>query len=97
LAAINTNERSKGGFELAPDSSLPPSAAQLLSTVQAAWVFGGMGSWNDLGFDGEDQKLYEHLSDELYQLLNAAIIAAVNASAPAIPKEQAKPWWKLWN
>ena len=46
----------------------PLPAAQLLGAAQSAWVFGGMGSWNDLGFEGEDQALYDRLSEELYRL-----------------------------
>ncbi|MDW8404343.1 hypothetical protein [Chloroflexus sp.] len=60
---------------------LPPTANQLLSAVRAAWVFGGMGSWNDLAFAGEDGVEYETLTTKLYRLLNAAIVVAVNASA----------------
>jgi hypothetical protein len=37
-------------------------------------------SWNDMGFDGEDQKDYVRLSEALFQALNAAIVAAANAS-----------------
>lgn len=40
-----------------------------------------MGSWNDLAFAGEDGVEYETLTAELYRLLNAAIVVAVNASA----------------
>ena len=43
-----------------------------------------MGSWNDLWFGAEDQSIYERLSEELYQLLNAAIVTAANTSARAI-------------
>jgi hypothetical protein len=69
--------------DLAPEGTLPMAAARLLAACQAAWVFGGMGSWNDLGFEGGDQNLYERLSDQLYGFLNKAICAAVNASAKA--------------
>jgi hypothetical protein len=69
--------------DIAPPRFLPLSANQLLGAVQAAWVFGGMGSWNDLGTFGEDQQLYDRLSEQLYQLLNRAIIAAANSSAVA--------------
>lgn len=62
---------------------LPADALRLLSAAQSAWVFGGMGSWNDQGFDGEDQAVYERLSDALYQLINRAIVAAANSSAAA--------------
>lgn len=70
--------------DLAPGAQPPLAAKQILGAAQRAWVFGGMGSWNDLGFDGQDQRDYEQLSDNLYALLNEAISAAVNASAPGI-------------
>lgn len=66
------------GYEdIAPRGFLPLAANQLLGAVQAAWVFGGMGSWNDLGLHKEPR--YNELSEELYQLLNAAVVAAVNS------------------
>ena len=52
---------------------------QILCSCQAAWVFGGMGSWNDMGFDGEDQVVYEKVSDDLYKTICEAIPAAVNS------------------
>lgn len=72
------------------------AAAQLLSAAQSAWVFGGMGSWNDLGFNGEDQSVYERLSEELYQLLNASIVASANSTAQPAPNTQKRTWWRLW-
>jgi hypothetical protein len=44
-------------------------------------VFGGMGSWNDQGFDADTQLRYEALSEKLYQLLNRAIVVAANSSS----------------
>lgn len=66
--------------DLAPSGAVPLWGRQLLAVAQAAWVFGGMGSWNDLSFDGEDQRVYEKLSDRLFDLLNQAILVATNAS-----------------
>ncbi|MFZ0733774.1 MAG: hypothetical protein WAM79_15730 [Candidatus Sulfotelmatobacter sp.] len=60
---------------------LPPSACQLLAACQDAWVFGGMGSWNDQSFDAATQPRYEVLSEKLYQLLNRVVIMAANASS----------------
>ena len=84
LAQLNSDVPQKSVYhnDLAPDS-LPLPARQLLAAAQTAWVFGGMGSWNDVGFDEEDQPLYDRLSEELYELLNAAMVAAANASAPS--------------
>jgi hypothetical protein len=68
------------------DPSLPepygPRTRTLLGRARAAWVFGGMGSWNDLGFAGDtpETREYVELTDELY----AAVVdgAAVAVSAP---------------
>jgi len=56
------------------------AARQVLFAADAAWVFGGMGSWNDLGFDDkEDNDLYNKLSEQLYADINRAFISAVNS------------------
>jgi hypothetical protein len=65
--------------DIAPVDFLPLSAEQLLGSAEAAWVFGGMGSWNDQGFEGPTQKRYEHVSENLYKLLNRVIVAATNS------------------
>ena len=63
-----------------PDQNYSEDALRLLSATGAAWVFGGMGSWNDLGFSSdEDQELYLQLSGDLYNCITQAIIAAVNS------------------
>jgi hypothetical protein len=65
--------------DIAPTDTLPPVALQLLRAAQVASVFGGMGSWNDMNFDGVDQSIYEDLSEELYSLINNAVVAAANS------------------
>lgn len=55
-------------------------ARQLLAAAGAAWVFGGMGSWNDLGFDtDETNKTYDDLSAQLYNVINKAVLAVANS------------------
>lgn len=95
LAALNSSEPFNNAAcgHFAPAGVLPLASSQLLAASQAAWVFGGMGSWNDLGFEGGDKATYERLSEDLYMLLNTAIVFAANSTASARP---AKPWWKLW-
>ncbi len=56
--------------------------ARMLAACQACWVFGGMGSWNDMGFDGEEQREYEELSGHLFSACKDGICAAVNRSGP---------------
>lgn len=65
------------------DAMLPEDAAQLWAAIGAAWVFGGMGSWNDMSFDGEDGKTYEALSDQLFGELNEAVAAVANSTWPS--------------
>jgi hypothetical protein len=44
-----------------------------------AWVFGGMGSWNDLGFpDAADNDRYRAVTAGLYDAVLGAIAAAAN-------------------
>lgn len=55
-------------------------ARQLLFTAGMAWVFGGMRSWNDLGFnDKEIHSDYLRLSSELFDMIKQAIFAATNS------------------
>jgi len=69
--------------DLAPTPAIPLEAKQLLAAVQAAWVFGGMGSWNDLGFDGDDQREYDALSGKLFLLINQTLCSAINTTSGA--------------
>ncbi|MGA7156129.1 MAG: hypothetical protein WBY53_04745 [Acidobacteriaceae bacterium] len=65
--------------DLFPAGSLSPQAAALLDACQAGWVFGGMGSWNDMGLTDAE---YERVSDNLYRAITEAIPAAANDSFP---------------
>jgi hypothetical protein len=67
--------------DLAGESQLSEASLALLDAAQSASVFGGMGSWNDLGFDDADAGEYERVSAALFDALNVAICAAANESA----------------
>jgi len=69
--------------DLFPPGLLKPEAVSLLKAAQSAWVFGGMGSWNDMGFGGNVQVEYEKLSDMLFEGLNEAVEAAASSSMAA--------------
>jgi hypothetical protein len=69
--------------DLAPTPAIPLEAKQLLAAVQAAWVFGGMGSRNDLGFDGDDQREYDALSGRLFLSINQTLCSAINTTSGA--------------
>ena len=79
-------------YGAAVKGQLPLKASRLLAAAQAAWVFGGMGSWNDLGFEGEDQRRYEAISDDLFRLINASLIETANLSFP----QTKKAGWNFW-
>lgn len=67
--------------DLAP-AGLPVESRQLLAAAVAAWVFGGMGSWNDLGFpDATVQAEYDRRTGRLYASILGALAAVVDHSA----------------
>jgi len=54
---------------------------QLLFAAMAAWVFGGMGTWNDIYIvDSETNELYDQVSTNLYSAINQAFLAAINST-----------------
>lgn len=56
------------------------AAQQLLFSAGTSWVFGGMGWWNDMGFDDKEvQAKYLLLSQQLYGQLLQSIIASTNS------------------
>jgi hypothetical protein len=59
---------------------LSSDAIAILDACQTAWVFGGMGSWNDMGFERGEGDEYNRVSDNLFRLLTDAIPAAANDS-----------------
>jgi hypothetical protein len=67
--------------DLYPPGVLAVTAQRLLDAASAAWVFGGMGSWNDASFD-EEQAEYERVSEALYSIINEAIAVAASSSWP---------------
>ncbi len=65
-------QMSKEGYE--------PRDLQLIYAAMTTHVFGGMGSWNDLGFEKpEDNARYEELSFRLYDYMNRALIGGINS------------------
>lgn len=83
-AALDGKPIDAVGYDLAPDAILTPDARHLLAAVQASWVFGGMGSWNDVAFEGADREIYLRSSQDLYRALNEAVFVAVNACSPPL-------------
>ncbi len=53
---------------------------RLAGSADTAWVFGGMGSWNDLGFmEKEIDADYTRFSDVLYQAVITSLVYATNS------------------
>ncbi len=67
--------------DMLPSSGFPLEARQLLAAAAQAYVFGGMGSWNDMSLpnDPEVIKEYEEISTELYEAIQFAILMASNS------------------
>jgi hypothetical protein len=60
--------------------SVPPHGldhARVAAAAFKSFVFGGMGSWNDLSFQGDAARNYEQLTKDLY----AAVMFALDATA----------------
>lgn len=55
-------------------------ARQLMAAAVQSFVFGGMGSWNDLSFSDEElQYEYVQVTRNLYKAVMGAFVAATNA------------------
>jgi hypothetical protein len=81
LKALDDPEADLGYHkDLAVPGKISPEAASLLKAAMCAWVFGGMGSWNDMSFKGAAQGEYSQVSERLFSVLNGAIEVAASSS-----------------
>lgn len=70
---------------MVPADKIHLETLQLLAGSGKAWCFGGMGSWNDIGFsDKQKQKTYERLTSQLYEIVNSSYIAIANSYSQKI-------------
>jgi hypothetical protein len=61
------------GLELKPQ--------QMIRASYKGWLFGGMGSWNDIVFEEESiRDRYDKVSDKLYNAICNALVVAVNSA-----------------
>ena len=66
---------------MSPD--FPDDSRRLIAKASRAWVFGGMGSWNDLGFESDATRAeHAEVSRLLFATLLQACVAAVNCPLP---------------
>ena len=49
-----------------------------MAAAVSAYVFGGMGSWNDMWFEDDAAASYQDITRSLYQAVMFAIDAAAN-------------------
>ena len=82
LGALRGTPGAKHGYhkDLAPEGVVGADARAILDACQHASVFGGMGSWNDMSFDGAESEAYDRVSERLFRAVNRAIAAAANES-----------------
>jgi hypothetical protein len=79
ISSLTRAERHGYHKDLSPPGFLPAGAVAILDASQSAWVFGGMGSWNDMGFGGADAKEYDRVSEQLFQTMTDAICVAASS------------------
>ena len=61
-------------------TQMKPEAVRLLKAAGRAWVFGAMGSWNDVGVDAAMKPRYEAASKALFSALQRAVLVAANST-----------------
>lgn len=67
--------------DLIPPEFLSPGARRLLAGACKAWVFGGMGSWNDAHLGHPSlRKRYDSVTARLYRAVVNAVAAAANST-----------------
>lgn len=67
-------------MDLLPSSGFALEARQILACATRAFVFGGMGSWNDMGFQNPQiHSEYGKVTRELYAAVKNAILMASNS------------------
>jgi len=66
--------------DLLPAAGFSNKTRQILAAASQAYVFGGMGSWNELGFnDPSLHKEYEEVTKILYQAVKMSTLMASNS------------------
>jgi len=73
----------KGGApppEFVRFTAMKPDAVRLLQAAGGAWVFGAMGSWNDLAPDASLRARYQQTSKDLFAALQRAVLVVGNST-----------------
>lgn len=67
-------------LEFLRHTQMKPEAQRLLKAAGRAWVFGAMGSWNDVGVDAALRPRYESASKALFEALSRAVLVVANST-----------------
>lgn len=67
-------------LELLQFTQMKPEAQRLLKAAGRAWVFGAMGSWNDVAPEAALKARYDSASETLFNALQRAVIASANST-----------------
>jgi hypothetical protein len=68
--------------DMLPASGFDLEARQILASAVRAYVFGGMGSWNDMLFEKpEISREYERITKDLYEAVKFALVMVSNSFA----------------
>lgn len=66
--------------DMLPEYGFSLEAHQILAAASKAYVFGGMGSWNDMGFaQPRLQQEYQQVTEKLYSAVKRATVTASNS------------------
>ncbi len=69
--------------DLAPEGFLEPRALRILNACQTAWVFGGMGSWSDGAYGGDEAEEGDRLTEAAFGSIQSSLAAIANSTCPA--------------
>ncbi len=61
-------------------TEMKPEMQRLLKAAGRAWVFGAMGSWNDVGVDAALKRRYESASKALFSAVQRAVLVTANST-----------------
>lgn len=80
LTVLRGGELTPASIDFIDLTELDDEARRVLVVCQEAWVFGGMGSWNDTGPGSDLNEDYERTSEALFQALVRGLTAVANSS-----------------
>jgi hypothetical protein len=72
------------GIPMLPPDGYSLPARRLLAAASQASVFGGMGSWNDLGVAPSEQAEYDRVTQALQEAVKLSLVAAANSFDPSL-------------